>query len=67
MSFFPSSEYRLLILCSRENEDKSFMVTAYDRYRVKNMILFQTEAIKAYLKNHFHVAGKTAAELDPER
>ena len=43
------------------------MVTAYDRYRVKNMTLFQTEAIKAYLKNHFHVAGKTAAELDPER
>ena len=61
------SGYCIAVLCSREREDKSRLVTALDSNRVDPTPLPPQSSIASYLKQHFinQTPGSTAL-LDPE-
>lgn len=70
ISIHSSLDLQLVVVCCREQEDRSHMINALDRYRVK-VPSVDLQDVRAYLKQHLTVAsvksGRTAAELDPER
>ncbi|KAJ7339375.1 hypothetical protein OS493_005769 [Desmophyllum pertusum] len=72
--------YGLVIICSRENEDRANIVAALDQYRVAAPPCPSPDALKSYLKNQFRVpppqygyinsskiTWTTAGSLDPEK
>ena len=65
------SDFQLVIICAKEREDKSTIVTAFERHRVHNPILQDTKHIQAYIKAKLCVGDEaqpqSIAELDPER
>ena len=73
-------KYRLVIICSAENEDKSYMVSALDQHRRHRLPTPTAAEIEDYLKKQFqrgpgqrlHTALNTmwtpaAQKLDPEQ
>jgi len=65
---------QLVVVCSREMEDRCHMINALDRFRVKvNPV--DVSDVRSYLQQHFTVANvagqgtavKAASSLDPER
>ncbi|XP_070580815.1 E3 ubiquitin-protein ligase RNF213-like [Ptychodera flava] len=48
-----NNEYKLVVLCSREKEDHSHMVTALDSYRIDSPALPSAADIGTYLKERF--------------
>ena len=64
-------DFQLVVICSRETEDQSRLVTALDSNRVANTVSQPPEEIRRYLQNHFIVQPirsriVPAATLDPE-
>lgn len=67
-------DLRLVVICCREQEVRSNIVSALDRYRV-HMPQFDHNELKTYLKKHFVVKsdGKLgldrvpASHVDPEQ
>ena len=59
-------DYNLVVICAKENEEMSRMVTVLDRYRVNQPLVYPTDKIKHYLKEHF-IADQSVVQLDPER
>ena len=54
------------MICAKENEAMSRMVTVLDRYRVNQPLVYTMDRIQDYLQAHF-TADQTAVQLDPER
>ncbi|KAI0241298.1 E3 ubiquitin-protein ligase [Lamellibrachia satsuma] len=67
-----SEDCRLVVICSKEREDRSRLVTALDKHRVTSPIVTTVTRIQTYLKTHFrmecHQQGRLhrAADVDPE-
>ena len=61
--------FQLVIICAKEREDKSTIVTAFERFRVDTPVLHSTNDIQRYLEQHFSNKDATlvvqpASELD---
>ena len=80
MVFCFFSDYGLVIICSRENEDRASVVAALDQYRVAAPRCPSPDVLKSYLKYQFqappshygYISGSkvtwtTAGSLDPEK
>ena len=65
-----AAEIQLVVVCCREQEDRSHIINALNRYRVK-VPPVELKEVRAYLQEHLTVkqsaAVKAAAELDPDR
>jgi len=66
------SECRLVVICTKEREDRSRLTTALDKHRVTTPIVSTVECVQSYLKKHFHVECQprcphNAPEVDPEQ
>ncbi|XP_077980129.1 E3 ubiquitin-protein ligase rnf213-alpha-like [Glandiceps talaboti] len=48
-----SNKYRLVIVCSSEGEDRSYMTTALDHFRTDKITTCNIEETKAYLEQQF--------------
>ena len=48
-----SIDYRLVIICSNEDEDKSHMVSRLQLYRRPLTTVYSDREFAIYLKNHF--------------
>ena len=73
-----SIDYRLVIICSNEDEDKSHMVSKLQLYRRPLITVYSDREFAIYLKNHFttssqraqsRTVGQTtlASEVDPDK
>ena len=80
MVFCFFSDYGLVIICSRENEDRASVVAVLDQYRVAAPPCPSPDVLKSYLKYQFqappshygYISGSkvtwtTAGSLDPEK
>ncbi|KAI0227837.1 hypothetical protein LSAT2_021672 [Lamellibrachia satsuma] len=62
----------LVVICSKEREDRSRLVTALDKHRINTPIIATVKDVQAYLKKHFQMTCvqrdrlHVAAEVDPE-
>jgi len=61
------------VICGKEREDRSRLVTALDKHRINNPIIASVKDVQTYLKQHFKInCGQrdnlhVAAEVDPEQ
>lgn len=64
------ADYRLVIVCNKENEDRAHMVTVFDKYRVSHPFIENASRVREYLQEHFliHVHGNenSAAVADAQ-
>ena len=67
-------ECRLVVICSKEREDRSRLVAALDKHRINAPNISKMTHVQTYLKRHFQqdCAARAdnlhhAAEVDPER
>ena len=65
-------DYRLVVVCTTENEYRARIVAALDKFRRPSPSLSNTSMVRSYLRSRFaaplHKAGTpSAAALDPER
>ena len=75
--WFSYTDYRLVIICSNEDEDKSHMVSKLQLYRRPLTTVYSDQDFALYLKNHFiswsrpqsGSSGKEilASEVDPDK
>jgi hypothetical protein len=70
--FLPDKDYKLVVVCSTENEFRARIVAALEKYRCPPPSLSTNDRIRDYLHSRFVVntsrAGlPSAAALDPER
>ena len=61
----PGSYYKVVIICSAENEDKSYMVDALDPYRRANIPLPSVAEVQSYLKQKFQLQVTPHPSLGP--
>ena len=77
---FPFADYGLVVICSRENEDRANIVAALDQYRVAAPPCPSSRDLQSYLKKHFRIPPvqygyisnskikwEPAGTLDPEK
>ena len=57
--------YKVVIICSAENEDKSYMVDALDPYRRANIPLPSVAEVQSYLKQKFRLHVTPHLSLGP--
>lgn len=59
-------DYKLVIICSSENEYKSPMISALDKYRAPKIAVAGVEKIKEYLKKKYTPENvfDSAADVD---
>ena len=61
------TEYRIVIICSSEDEDRAHVVSKFHQYRREYPPLPPTDEIASYLKMHFiNQDYGCAAVVDPE-
>lgn len=67
--FIIISEYKLVIICSIENEYRSPMISAFDKYRTPKIAVADIKNVQTYLKNKYTPADvrDTAVASDPIR
>lgn len=60
------SDYKLVIICSSENEYKSPMISALDKYRTPKIAVAGVRKIKEYLKKKYtpENVSDSAADVD---
>lgn len=60
------SDYKLVIICSSENEYKSPMISALDKYRAPKIAVAGVGKIKEYLKKKYtpENVSDSAADVD---
>ena len=56
-------EFRLVIVCNKENEDKAHLVTVFDKYRVAYPLVEKVPRVREYLQAHYHGDKTSAAAL----
>jgi len=65
-----AAEIQLVVVCCREQEDRSHIINALDRYRVK-VPPVELQEVRVYLQEHLtvtrHTTVRAAADLDPEK
>ena len=62
-----STEYRIVIICSLEDEESAHVVSKLHQYRREYPPLPRTTEIASYLKKHFiNKVDDSAALVDPE-
>lgn len=60
------TEFQLVLICSKEREDKSVVVTAFERYRVQTPVLQKDSDILRYVTEHLK-SGAISEKLDGGR
>lgn len=67
--FIIISDYKLVIICSIENEYRSPVISAFDKYRTPKIAVAEMKKVQTYLKNKYTPADvkDTAVESDPIR
>ena len=62
------SELKLVVVCSKETEDRSHVVTFLDQFRVPYPNLTKLHEVQQYLEYHFKTETQhTAPMLDPDQ
>ena len=64
--WFSYTDYRLVIICSNEDEDKSHMVSKLQLYRRPLTTVYSDQDFALYLKNHF-ISWSRAQSCSSER
>ena len=65
--YFSYSDYRLVIICSNEDEDKSYMVSKLQLYRRPLTTVYSDQECALYLKNHFTTLSRAQSEAPGQR
>ena len=55
-----------MLICAKEREDKSVVVTAFERYRVQTPVLQKDRDILRYVSEHLK-SEAISQNLDPEK
>ena len=50
-----SAEYRVVIVCSNQNEDKSHIISKLEMYR-KQFVMPKNESFRDFLRHHFTIS-----------
>lgn len=56
-------DFRLAIVCNKENEEKAHLVTVFDKYRVSDPLVEKVPQVREYLQAHYHGNETSAAAL----
>ena len=70
--FLPENDYRLVVICTSENEYRSHVVAALDRYHRPASDIVRPDRVCKYLTKRFSGVVKkdgkdSASSLDPQR
>lgn len=69
--FLQTTEYRLVVICSSENEYQSPIISALEKFRTPKIAVSPKEKIQKYIEKKFCTTektdGNTASVLDNSR